>query len=106
MVRIPHTPAPMDGLYTAVFWTGVLLLIPGAQCDIQSQLKQQITALSRLDQQPSSLAFVFDVTSSMNDDLEQVRTATRAILTEITQQEDMPVENFVLVPFHDPRESS
>lgn len=52
----------------------------------------------------SSLAFVFDVTGSMWDDLKQVIAGARQILDTTLSRQEKPLYNYVLIPFHDPRE--
>jgi hemicentin len=51
---------------------------------------------------PASLTFVFDITGSMNDDLEQVKQGANAIFKAILSQSVLPVQEFIVVPFHDP----
>jgi hemicentin len=50
----------------------------------------------------SSLAFVFDRTGSMNDDLLQVRQGAKGIFETVMKQRKKLIYNYVLVLFHDP----
>lgn len=50
-----------------------------------------------------SLAFVFDSTGSMWDDLEQLKEGAGAIMTTMMERQlENPIYNYILVPFHDP----
>lgn len=50
----------------------------------------------------ATLAFVFDTTGSMWDDLVQVRHGAAKIMETMLERPDKPIYNYVLVPFHDP----
>lgn len=58
--------------------------------------------LNTLPQGAASLAFVFDVTGSMYDDLVQVIEGAAKILATTLARREQPLYNYVLVPFHDP----
>ena len=49
-----------------------------------------------------SLAFVFDRTGSMYDDLVQVRAGAAQILNTTIENGENAVKNYILVPFRDP----
>lgn len=49
-----------------------------------------------------SLVLIFDATGSMSKDLEQLRTAAKQIVNELSLREDNPIYNYILVIFRDP----
>ncbi|XP_069698018.1 hemicentin-1-like isoform X2 [Periplaneta americana] len=51
----------------------------------------------------ASLAFVFDSTGSMWNDLVQVKMGAERIMATMLERPDKPIYNYVLVPFHDPK---
>ena len=55
-----------------------------------------------IPQGAASLAFVFDITGSMYDDLVQVIEGAAKILATTLARASKPLYNYALVPFHDP----
>ncbi len=52
----------------------------------------------------TSLVFVFDVTGSMSNELDQVKRGASKILEEIKHNDEKIIYDYILVPFNDPRE--
>uniref|UniRef100_A0A2A4JKA5 Hemolin n=2 Tax=Heliothis virescens TaxID=7102 RepID=A0A2A4JKA5_HELVI len=73
-----------------------LLLLVGIQC--KDLIKR---AALDSDDGKSSLAFVFDTTGSMYNDLKQLREGAEMILNTALKESDV-IADFVFVPFHDP----
>uniref|UniRef100_A0A8C9R6U4 Hemicentin-1 n=1 Tax=Scleropages formosus TaxID=113540 RepID=A0A8C9R6U4_SCLFO len=79
-------------------WTLLLALVPATQ-------QQQDAGTGGAEEIPegaSTLAFVFDVTGSMYDDLVQVIEGASKILETSLSRPKKTLYNFALVPFHDP----
>ncbi|CRK97351.1 CLUMA_CG010742, isoform A [Clunio marinus] len=53
-------------------------------------------------QDQKSLVIVFDMTSSMRVDIEQLRAAAIEIVNELSEREDNVIENYILSLFDDP----
>lgn len=50
----------------------------------------------------SSLVFVFDVTGSMSNELDQVKKGASKILIEIAKNKENIIHDYILMPFSDP----
>ncbi|XP_012591877.2 hemicentin-1 [Microcebus murinus] len=68
----------------------------------QDSSPQSETRAEEIPEGASTLAFVFDVTGSMYDDLVQVIEGASKILETSLKRPKRPLFNFALVPFHDP----
>lgn len=68
----------------------------------QDASPQSETGAEEIPEGASTLAFVFDVTGSMYDDLVQVIEGASKILETSLKRPKRPLFNFALVPFHDP----
>ncbi|XP_068231428.1 hemicentin-1-like [Palaemon carinicauda] len=55
-----------------------------------------------IEEGAATLAFVFDTTGSMSDDLLQVIDGAEKILKTVLEKFERPIHNYVLMPFHDP----
>uniref|UniRef100_A0A8C1I856 Hemicentin 1 n=1 Tax=Cyprinus carpio TaxID=7962 RepID=A0A8C1I856_CYPCA len=76
------------------FFLGLILVLNGLSA---SQDTNEV-----IPEGASTLAFVFDVTGSMYDDLVQVIEGASKILETSLSRPQRPLYNFALVPFHDP----
>ena len=72
---------------------------------VVSSLPPAVAGQERVPMNAASLAFVFDITGSMYDDLVQVIDGAAKILAEALFRREKPLYNYVLVPFHDPGEA-
>lgn len=68
---------------------------------LQSECKLHRRSKRDKDDGKSSLAFVFDVTGSMYNDLKQLREGAEMILNTALKESNV-IADFVFVPFHDP----
>ncbi|XP_073692711.1 hemicentin-1 [Garra rufa] len=80
----------------------VSFLILALTISARSSSVSPVKIHSGADDSASTLAFVFDVTGSMYDDLKQVIEGASRILERTLSRRTRPIKNFVLVPFHDP----
>lgn len=80
----------------------VNFLILALTISARSSSVPPVKSHSGADDSASTLAFVFDVTGSMYDDLKQVIDGASRILERTLSRRTRPIKNFVLVPFHDP----
>ncbi|GFR68735.1 hemicentin-1 [Elysia marginata] len=91
-------------LQSAMISTSTVLVVVFTLLSASPHL-QSVGALETTDGDYSlaaSLAFVFDITGSMYDDLRQVIIGAEEILDESRKRREKPLKNYVLVPFHDP----
>jgi len=51
----------------------------------------------------ASLAFIFDSTGSMHQELNQVKIGAAQILSALLANKEIVIHDFILVPFNDPR---
>ncbi|KAF1746889.1 hypothetical protein GCK72_023347 [Caenorhabditis remanei] len=78
-----------------LLWVMTLLLMSAHLIGANVQDKNDPTG-------KSSLAFVFDITGSMFDDLVQVREGAAKIFKTVMAQREKLIYNYIMVPFHDP----
>ncbi|CAI5454959.1 unnamed protein product [Caenorhabditis angaria] len=89
-MRLPDGSLAPFGLFIILILIGI--------CSTQRSLKNDANDPTG----KSSLAFVFDITGSMFDDLVQVREGAAKIFKTVMAQREKLIYNYIMVPFHDP----
>jgi len=85
-----------------VFVAALVLLTSGLLPEVHGQSDSSAASTDVIPEGAASLAFVFDITGSMYDDLVQVIEGAARILATTLSRAEKPLYNYVLVPFHDP----
>lgn len=59
-------------------------------------------SIFEFNREASSLTFVFDVSGSMNDELDYLKQGSSVILDMIARYEEKIIRNYIFIPFNDP----
>ncbi|VVC26961.1 Immunoglobulin subtype,Immunoglobulin-like domain,Immunoglobulin-like fold,von Willebrand factor [Cinara cedri] len=71
-------------------------------CLLAAVMLSTTTTISNSEDVYRSLAFVFDTSGSMYNDLSQLRSQAKQIMMHVQNQKDSSIKHFVFVPFNDP----
>ncbi|XP_046391498.1 hemicentin-2-like [Ischnura elegans] len=67
-----------------------------------TRVRRNAQSFAEKPKMTATLAFVFDTTGSMSEDMAQARQGAKAILKAFTERDEVPVSNYILAPFNDP----
>ena len=72
--------------------------------EIAADKPKNLSSVSKMtaEKRKKSLVFVFDATSSMSEDLAQLKGAAKEIITAFSEQKENPISNYILSVFRDP----